>query len=414
MIESLFLTKGEKQVDRPEWADRLRRERTARNWSQEHVVRAMRTIADRPLPEDLLNSYKRYERGKHFPVSYTLLLAAVFDTDTDTLFGSRPTRPPIAPALELVPMTLHSGDWSTGQNTELAELVKEGVEVPITAQAVSRLVHEWLVGEPPQLVELHAGRRIGDTLVCKVERRIADLRRIDDFVAGGDLHRLVEQELHATTALLSRGSYTETLGRRLLVAVGELCQLAGWVFSDAGLHERAPHVYLAGIRAAHAADDRGLAGNLVSTLSYQVANVGDPREPTLLAQSAVAGTKDATPAVQALFHDRLAWTYAKSGDRRSAERSLVAVDKAFDKSVAENEPESLTGSTRTKSRSWPAVVTSNSARRIAPCPCCPPRSTTTTNTAPANWRSTRAGSPKPTSTAEQSKRQPMPPAELSL
>lgn len=300
----------------------------------------MRSTAHGPLPEDLLTTYKRYERGRHFPTHYAPLLAAVFGTDADSLFGSRhPTRPPVEPPSRTAPIALNNGDWSTDQSVELAELVREGVELSVTAETVARLVHEWLVVEPPQLVELHAGRRIGDALMSKVERRIAELRRIDDFMAGGDLHRLVEQELHATATLLRYGSYTEALGRRLLVAIGELCQLAGWVFSDAGLHERAAHVYLAGIKAGHAADDRGLAGNLVSTLSYQVANVGDPREATLLAQSAVAGTRGGTPAVQALFNERLAWAYAKSGDRRSTERTLAAVEKAFDKSVPETEPE---------------------------------------------------------------------------
>jgi len=51
-------------VNRPEWADRLRREREARNWTQEDVVRAMRTAADRPLPEDLLTTYKRYAAAR--------------------------------------------------------------------------------------------------------------------------------------------------------------------------------------------------------------------------------------------------------------------------------------------------------------------------------------------------------------
>lgn len=78
---------------RPEWATRLRQERKVRHWTQEDVVRAMRAVADRPLPEDLLTSYKRYERGRHFPTTYTTLLAVVFGTDVASLFGChRPTQ----------------------------------------------------------------------------------------------------------------------------------------------------------------------------------------------------------------------------------------------------------------------------------------------------------------------------------
>lgn len=86
---------------RPEWAIRLRQEREARDWTQEGVIRRMRSTADHPLPEDLLTTYKRYERGKHFPMSYAPLLATVFGMDVDTLFGSRrAVRPTITSATE--------------------------------------------------------------------------------------------------------------------------------------------------------------------------------------------------------------------------------------------------------------------------------------------------------------------------
>jgi transcriptional regulator with XRE-family HTH domain len=64
--------------------------------------------------------------------------------------------------------------------------------------AVRRLVHEWLIAAPPQVVELVAGRRIGEGLVRAVEGRVEQLRRMDDFVGGGDLHALVAHELRAT------------------------------------------------------------------------------------------------------------------------------------------------------------------------------------------------------------------------
>jgi transcriptional regulator with XRE-family HTH domain len=237
------------------------------------------------------------------------------------------------------PLSLHNGDWLPANSGELADLLREGAELPINPATVTRLVHEWLVTEPPQLVEVESGRRIGDNLVGKIERRIAELRRIDDFVAGGDLHTLVEQELRATAALLREARYTEPLGRRLLVAIGELCQLAGWVVGDAGQYATAAHYYSVGVKAAHAANSSGLAGNLISTLAYQVANVGNPREAVLLAQSAVTGAKQATPTVKALFKERLAWAHAKAGERRPAERTLAAVETAYEQRAPDDEPE---------------------------------------------------------------------------
>jgi hypothetical protein len=223
---------------------------------------------------------------------------------------------------------------------ELTALLRDGAELPVNAETVTHLVHAWFVTEPPQLVETVTGRRIGENLVRKVERRTAELRRIDDFVAGGDLHALVEKELRATAALLCEASYTEDLGQRLLVAVGTLAQLAGWVLGDAGQYVPAAHYYLVGVKAAHAAGDVALAANLISTLSYQVTNVGRPREAVLLAQSADTGARSqASPKVQALFKERVAWSYAKSGERRQAERTLAAVETAYERGTSGDNPE---------------------------------------------------------------------------
>lgn len=237
-------------------------------------------------------------------------------------------------------LSLTADDWTSIRSHELAELLRAGAELPITTDTVSRLVHEWLVVEPPQLIEVSAGRQIGDGLVTKVERRVAQLRRMDDFVAGGDLHELVERELHTTTTLLRDAAYTEQRGRRLLVAIGELCQLAGWVTGDAGNYPVAAHYYSVGVKAAHAAGDAPLAGNLISTLAYQVSNVGNPREAILLAQTADTGTKHrATPTTRALFKERVAWANAKAGDRKQTERALAAVETDYEHRQPSSDPE---------------------------------------------------------------------------
>ncbi|HEU5474103.1 MAG TPA: helix-turn-helix transcriptional regulator [Actinophytocola sp.] len=236
-------------------------------------------------------------------------------------------------------LALHGGEWLPRDSTELAELVCTGGELAISPETVTRLVHEWLVTEPPQLVEVRSGRRISDRLVSRVERRTAELRRMDDFVAGGDLHGLVERELNATAGLLREASYTEILGRRLLAALGELCQLAGWVVGDAGRYGAAARYYTTGVKAAHAAGSSALAANLISTLAYQVANVGNPRDAVLLAQSADSGPTRTTATARALFKERLAWTYARAGDRRATERTLAAAETGYEQRVPDDDPE---------------------------------------------------------------------------
>lgn len=237
-------------------------------------------------------------------------------------------------------LTLTCKDWTNGHSHDLVELLREGAELPITTDTVSRLVHEWLVVEPPALLEVRSGRIIGDGLVGKVERRVAQLRRMDDFVAGGDLHGLVERELRTTGGLLREAAYSERLGRRLLVVIGELCQLAGWVSGDAGRYALAAHYYSIGVKAAHAANDAPLAANLISSLAYQVSNVGNPREAVLLAQTADAGARrQATPTTGALLKERVAWANAKTGDRKQTERALAAVESDYERRTPAEDPE---------------------------------------------------------------------------
>lgn len=174
---------------------------------------------------------------------------------------------------------------------ELAERLAIGSDRALTAAAARRLAHEWLAADTPHTVEITGGRRIGMGMVDTVTRRVAQLRRADDFVAGRELQPLVERELRATARLLHEAAYTDLVGRALLSAVAELCQLAGWVAVDAGAPQRAARYLALGVRAAHAAGDRPTAANLVSTLAYQVANLGDPHEAVLLARSATSGTR---------------------------------------------------------------------------------------------------------------------------
>lgn len=205
---------------------------------------------------------------------------------------------------------------------------------------IMRLAHAWLVSDTPQEIEVKAGRYINDELVSTVEHRVVQLRRADDFVAGTDSHGLVRRELAATMQLLRCANCTEEQTRRLLTAVGELAQLAAWVAADSD-HTNAAFGYVrGGVLAAYAAGDTALAGNIISTLSYQIANTGNPRDAAVLARTAYSGAKrQATPKARALLLERIAWAAAKSGDAQDCERSLGAVTDHFSQGPRDNDPD---------------------------------------------------------------------------
>lgn len=237
-------------------------------------------------------------------------------------------------------LSLPLAEWTAADGESLAERLAIGSDHAVAPTTVRRLVHEWLVTETPQTVEVTTGRRIGMGMVDTVTRRVAQLRRVDDFIAGRELQPLIERELRATARLLDKAAYTDQVGRALLNAVAELCQLAGWVTVDAGAPQRAVRYLALGVHAAHAAGDRPTAANLVSTLAYQVANLDDPHEAVLLASSATAGARGhASATTRALLEERVAWAHARAGDIRHTERALSAVDTEYDRRRPADDPE---------------------------------------------------------------------------
>ncbi|SFT61504.1 Tetratricopeptide repeat-containing protein [Actinopolyspora lacussalsi subsp. righensis] len=189
---------------------------------------------------------------------------------------------------------------------------------------------KWLVSASPMLVQTHSGRRVGSSLATELESRVVELRHLDDTVSSEELSPVISKELAETESLVRTASFTEPVGRRLFTAVGELSQLAGWVASDAGQYRQAQNFYLSGVAAANEAQDRVLGAQLLSSLSYQIANVGNPADAALLARTAVQGAQEATPVVRTLLLERVAWASAKTGDAEATWRVLDQVDDSYE------------------------------------------------------------------------------------
>ncbi|MDQ1678479.1 MAG: hypothetical protein QOC93_3623 [Actinomycetota bacterium] len=247
------------------------------------------------------------------------------DNDARTRFETGLTR--VGPGHDAAPGLRHTG-WGRDATGDLARFLAD--DRPLAAGSALRLAQEWRTTEAPQVVQMRAGRRVGERLAQLVGERVGLLRRMDDVLGGGDLYDLVRTELLLTLDAVREATYSAEAGRALLAAVADLCQLAGWVAADAGLIRQAERYLLGGVSAAHAARSASLAANLLSSLSYQTANVGDPREAVLLAAGAYAeGERHATPPARALLLERVAWAHARLGDVRATEQALGAADDAF-------------------------------------------------------------------------------------
>jgi transcriptional regulator with XRE-family HTH domain len=216
---------------------------------------------------------------------------------------------------------------------------EQALSVPIGSDPVRR-AHEWLVSDSPMALQRRSGRRVGEGLTDALDARVVELRHLDDVVGSTDLLPAILKELREAESLVRNGSYVEPIGRRLLTATGELAQLAGWVASDAGKYADAQRLYLGGVSAAEESGNDSLAAQLFSSLSYQVANVANPRDALLLARTAVRGADRATPVVRTLLLERVAWASARTRDREATLRALDQVDDTYEqRSPGIEEPE---------------------------------------------------------------------------
>jgi tetratricopeptide (TPR) repeat protein len=197
------------------------------------------------------------------------------------------------------------------------------------AGATAAVANDWLTTDPPQVAAALNGGRVDAHLVTCFEQRLPALRRIDHTLGGGHVARVVDSELRLVTDLLSHGSYSEALGQRLFAVAAELGRIAGWASCDAGFHAAAERYWIAALRAAHIANDRGIGANILKSMSLQRAEADRSDEALALARAAREGAKDAPARVIAMLTVREARTHATRGEERECERLLSVAERAM-------------------------------------------------------------------------------------
>jgi transcriptional regulator with XRE-family HTH domain len=267
----------------------IRRERQRLGWSQSrlaHEVRRTAGVVGDPVGRQEIS---RWETGRRTPREWLPFLSAALGVPVEVLTGpSTPVEPPLPALADFLPDH-----------------------------------------DPLEPVLTRTGGTLGAGQVDDLRQRVHGLRLADDFLAGGDLVRPALRELRNAVRMFREHSFAEPTARRLLVQIGELAQIAGWIASDAGQYAEAERVYRLGLGAAAQAEDRTLAGNLAGSLAYQLSNTGRESEGLDLARAALAGAgPDAPPKARALYQDRVAWAATKAGGPENTQVAVRALGEA--------------------------------------------------------------------------------------
>lgn len=217
----------------------------------------------------------------------------------------------------------------------------DGMEVPWTLAGTLAIIHDWLLGgwmdrrvfmavgglaltqlawtavntEPARLAAALSGGQVGATLIKQVEETIPWLRQLDDQQGGGGANlTYVNAQFQAVGQLLRTADHGGQVTRRLLVALAELGQLAGWMAADTERHGLAQRYYLTSLRAAYNAGDKALGANVLSMMAFHAASREEATDAISLGTAAVEMAHRSPVTVQAMVTSRLAYGYALTGD----------------------------------------------------------------------------------------------------
>lgn len=241
----------------------------------------MRTFSDAPLPDGLLDHWKRWERGRNKPDEfYRPLIAATFGTVVDSLFAEpRPVRQ---------------------RTTDDVLIVRSGMD---THELVQR-IRQSSVNDSTL-----------DALGLTVEQLCCDY-------ASSDKGQLIESSrewLNRVTRLLDE-RLTLTQHRDALDAAGWLALLIGCLEYDTGQARAAEATRTAALSLGTEADNASVVGWAHEMRAWFALTGGRYREVVAAAQAGQDAAPGRSVAVQLLAQEAKAW--ARMGNQRNVVRAL--------------------------------------------------------------------------------------------
>ncbi|MEU8545005.1 regulator [Streptomyces sp. NPDC048717] len=175
------------------------------------------------------------------------------------------------------------------------------------------------------------GQRVSSGDIAAL-RSVGELfRTLDQAYGGGHARQALVRYLEHEAEPMLRGTYGESIGRRLFGAVADLTRLAGWTSYDIAAHGLAQRYFVQALRLAQAAGDRAYGSYVLITMSHQAVYLGHGREAVQLARVAQQGVGSAAPpVVQALLHAVEARGHAVLGEARACGAALARAERALD------------------------------------------------------------------------------------
>jgi transcriptional regulator with XRE-family HTH domain len=173
----------------------LQAARHAKGWSQSRAVWELMQLAKRKKinvasDRSLKTQLSRWENGHITPDFYRPLLCELYNsTPAELGFGIQGLSSGFSEESGSEALISKPG-WTRDDLRTLSASFDDAI-CRSALSDIEMLAHEWLSADKPQLIELGAGRHVGDSLIATIEHRVIQLRRADDFISGRTSHTLV-------------------------------------------------------------------------------------------------------------------------------------------------------------------------------------------------------------------------------
>jgi transcriptional regulator with XRE-family HTH domain len=202
-------------------------------------------------------------------------------------------------------------------------IVKWGLAAPVAAGLVGISADAPRVG------------RIGAADAAWLQRAAVRLRSLGHQHGGESLWQAASGLVSDGYLMLEHGTYTETVGKRLLKATGRAQMCAGWLAFDAGRQDVARSCYNEALMLARHGGDPGVEAHALVNLAFQSNVLGRPREAVRFAEAAerAAAAPGGTARAPAMPHMRRAIALALSAEPRASDKALTRARTVLDRDV---------------------------------------------------------------------------------
>jgi len=235
------------------------------------------------------------------------------------------------------PWTL-AGTMLVAEDWLLGGLVDRRLFLSVSGAALAQAVGIYLAGQIPATTATPTAS-LDDPLVDQIEASVPRLQMLDDERGGAAGLGYVGAQVRAVLLVLRDGGHSDHTIRRLLVALADLAQLAGWKALDSAKPGLAQRYFFTGLRAAHDAGYRAMEAHILADLSFQAASLGDTHDGLALGEAAQQIGNGSAASVQASVMSRLAYAYAAAGKVDDCERTWEQSRDQLAKRQPDRDPE---------------------------------------------------------------------------